>query len=133
MQPPENVSPEDQTETDTVVTLDEEGNVQEENAEYSGIASFIQTQFRRAKDHRQADEDRWLMAYRNYRGIYGPEVQFTDTEKSKAFVKITKTKVQPAMRRSWTSFTPLRSFPSVFSPLITQKMWLRRSTMTRMP
>ena len=33
------------------------------------------------------------MAYCNYRGINGPEVQFTDAEKSKAFVKITKTKV----------------------------------------
>jgi len=36
------------------------------------------------------------MAYRNYRGIYGPDVQFTDTEKSQAFVKITKTKVLAA-------------------------------------
>ena len=48
---------------------------------------------KKSKDSRRSDEDRLLIAYRNYRGIYGPEVQFTDTEKSKAFVKITKTKV----------------------------------------
>ena len=53
----------------------------------------MESQFQKAKDSRRSDEDRWLMAYRNYRGIYGPEVQFTDTEKSQAFVKITKTKV----------------------------------------
>jgi len=96
MTPPNNVSPDDATEQDAVVALDEDGNVEEENAEYSGIAAFIQSQFRRSKDRRLADEDRWLMGYRNYRGIYGPEVQFTDTEKSKAFVKITKTKVLAA-------------------------------------
>ena len=96
MQPPDKVSPEDSTETDAVVALDEDTNVEEENVEYSGIAAFIQSQFRRAKDHRLTDEERWLMGYRNYRGIYGPEVQFTDSEKSKAFVKITKTKVLAA-------------------------------------
>jgi len=96
MEPPNGVSPDDATEADAVVALDEDGNVEEENAEYSGIAAFIQSQFRRSKDRRLADEDRWLMGYRNYRGIYGPEVQFTDTEKSKAFVKITKTKVLAA-------------------------------------
>ena len=90
------MSPEDQTETDAVVALDEDNNVEEENVEYSGIAEFIQSQFRRAKDHRLNDEERWLMGYRNYRGIYGPDVQFTDSEKSKAFVKITKTKVLAA-------------------------------------
>jgi len=96
MEPPNGVSPDDATETDAVVALDEDGNVEEENIQYSGIAAFIQSQFRRSKDRRLADEDRWLMGYRNYRGIYGPEVQFTDSEKSKAFVKITKTKVLAA-------------------------------------
>jgi len=37
-----------------------------------------------------------LRAYRNYRGIYGPDVQFTETEKSRVFIKITKTKVLAA-------------------------------------
>ena len=87
---------EDQTEAEQVVALVEDGDVEQENLDFSGAASFIQGQFRKSKDHRLSDEERWLMSYRNYRGIYGPDVQFTDTEKSKAFVKITKTKVLAA-------------------------------------
>jgi len=79
-----------------VVALEEENDVEQENGEFSGLSQFINSQYRRSKDNRRHDEERWLMAYRNYRGIYGPEVQFTDSEKSKAFVKITKTKVLAA-------------------------------------
>jgi hypothetical protein len=96
MDKPTGPSPEDMTEAQDVVALEEAKDVEQENLDYSGVAAFIESQFRRSKDQRLADEDRWLMAYRNYRGIYGPEVQFTDTEKSQAFVKITKTKVLAA-------------------------------------
>lgn len=96
MDKPTGPAPEDQTEAEGVVTLEEDGDVEQENLDYSGVASFVEGQFRRSKDHRLSDEERWLMSYRNYRGIYGPEVQFTDTEKSQAFVKITKTKVLAA-------------------------------------
>ena len=96
MDKPTGPAPEDQTESADVVALEEANDVEQENLDYSGVASFIESQFRRSKDQRLADEDRWLMGYRNYRGIYGPEVQFTDTEKSQAFVKITKTKVLAA-------------------------------------
>ena len=89
-------TPEDINETDQTVALDEDGNVEEENISYSGAVSFINSQYERAKDARFSDEDRWLDAYRNYRGIYSSEVQFTDTEKSKAFIKVTKTKVLAA-------------------------------------
>ncbi len=30
---------------------------------------------------------RWLKAYKNYRGVYGSDVQFTEAEKSKSFYK----------------------------------------------
>lgn len=96
MDKPTGPSPEDTTESQDVVALEEANDVEQENLEYSGVAAFIEGQYRRSKDQRLADEERWLMAYRNYRGIYGPEVQFTDTEKSQAFVKITKTKVLAA-------------------------------------
>ena len=89
-------TPEDINETDQTVALDEDGNVEEENISYSGAVSFVNSQYERAKDARFTDEDRWLDAYRNYRGIYSSEVQFTDTEKSKAFIKVTKTKVLAA-------------------------------------
>jgi len=57
------------------------------------IVGFVEDKFQRAKSARYYDEQRWLRAYRNYRGIYGPDVQFLETEKSRVFVKVTKTKV----------------------------------------
>ena len=96
MDKPTDTNPEDSTEATNVVSLDENGDVEQENLEYSRLSEYVSDQFRRSKDHRLQDETRWLSSYRNYRGIYGPEVQFTDTEKSQAFVKITKTKVLAA-------------------------------------
>ena len=96
MDKPTDTNPEDSTEATNVVSLDESGDVEQENLEYSRLSEYVSDQFRRSKDHRLQDETRWLSSYRNYRGIYGPEVQFTDTEKSQAFVKITKTKVLAA-------------------------------------
>ena len=60
------------------------------------VVAFVQERYKRAEDSRYADEQRWLRAYRNYRGIYGSDVQFTDTEKSRVFVKVTKTKTLAA-------------------------------------
>ena len=88
--------PDDVTDSDIAVPLAEDGDVEEENQSYSGAVSFIKSQYRRSKDARLADEERWLDAYRNYRGIYSSAVQFTETEKSKAFIKVTKTKVLAA-------------------------------------
>ena len=62
----------------------------------SSVVGFVQERYKRAEDARYADEQRWLKAYRNYRGIYGSDVQFTDTEKSRVFVKVTKTKTLAA-------------------------------------
>jgi hypothetical protein len=62
----------------------------------SSVVSFVIDRFSRAEDARRGDEDRWLRAYRNYRGLYGPDVKFTDTEKSRVFVKVTKTKTLAA-------------------------------------
>jgi hypothetical protein len=83
--------------TDDPVLYAEEGsNVDQENRELSELVSWVENRFTRSKTARMEDEERWLMNYRNYRGIYGPDVQFTEKEKSKAFVKITKTKVLAA-------------------------------------
>ena len=64
--------------------------------EKSSVVSFIKERYKRSEDHRYADEQRWLKAYRNYRGLYGSDVQFTDAEKSRVFVKVTKTKTLAA-------------------------------------
>ena len=60
------------------------------------VVSFVEERFSKAETARNVDEQRWVRAYRNYRGIYGPDVQFTSTEKSRIFVKVTKTKVLAA-------------------------------------
>ena len=88
--------PEDAVDTDLAMSLEEDNNPEEQNIELSNTVAYIKTQYERAKDARLSDEDRWLDAYRNYRGVYSSEVQFTETEKSKAFIKVTKTKVLAA-------------------------------------
>lgn len=83
--------------SDSPILHAEEGSdVQAENLELSELVSWVENRYSRSKQARYEDEDRWLTNYRNYRGIYGPEVQFTEKEKSKAFIKITKTKVLAA-------------------------------------
>ena len=62
MQKPKAQSPEDTTEPDMVVSLEESGDVEEENVEYSGVAAFIEGQFRRAKDDSVNNEEWWMMA-----------------------------------------------------------------------
>ena len=64
--------------------------------EKSSVIGFVKDRYKRSEDSRYADEQRWLKAYRNYRGLYGSDVQFTDTEKSRVFVKVTKTKTLAA-------------------------------------
>lgn len=60
------------------------------------VVSFVEERFSKAETARYTDEQRWVRAYRNYRGLYGPDVQFTSSEKSRIFVKVTKTKVLAA-------------------------------------
>ena len=62
----------------------------------SGIIPFIMDKYQRAEDYRNNDEERWLRSYRNYRGLYGSDVQFTEAEKSRVFIKVTKTKTLAA-------------------------------------
>jgi hypothetical protein len=62
-------------------------------AEGNALVGLIRERFYQAETSKVYDEKRWLKAYRNYRGLYGPEMAFRESEKSRVFVKITKTKV----------------------------------------
>jgi len=64
--------------------------------EKHNVVSFVKDRYKRSEDSRHADEQRWLRAYRNYRGLYSSDVQFTEAEKSRVFVKVTKTKTLAA-------------------------------------
>ena len=67
----------------------------EENLQ-NNLVGLIQDRFLSAENARDLDESRWLTAYHNYRGLYGKNVRFRESEKSRVFVKITKTKVLAA-------------------------------------
>lgn len=84
------------SDTNEILSLQNAKDAQEDSIKYSSLLSFVKERYERSRQKRLMDEQRWLMAYRNYRGIYGPEVAFTDSEKSQAFIKITKTKVLAA-------------------------------------
>jgi len=81
---------------DDAIALEDTDNSVEFDAGTSNIIPYIMERYKRSEDYRRQDEERWLRAYRNYRGIYGPDVQFTDAEKSRVFIKVTKTKTLAA-------------------------------------
>ena len=60
------------------------------------LVGIIQDRYSDAETARISHESRWLTAYRNYRGLYDKKIKFRESEKSKVFVKITKTKVLAA-------------------------------------
>ena len=76
------------SETDEVTSLSED-----KDDSYSNLGSLIESRLKESEQARLYDEKRWLRSYRNYRGIYGSDMAFRDSEKSKVFVKVTKTKV----------------------------------------
>ena len=60
------------------------------------LVGIIKDRFQKAEDARDSDEKRWLKSYENYRGLYNRGVRFRESEKSRVFVKVTKTKVLAA-------------------------------------
>ena len=70
--------------------------LEDDGVEYDEVVAFVKDRFERAKTKKFADEERFLRCYRNFRGLYGQDTQFTETEKSRVFVKVTKTKVLAA-------------------------------------
>ncbi len=81
---------------DDALSLEDSEDSNVTDTEVKGIANHVISQFKKSEDYRYDDETRWVRAYRNYRGIYGPDVQFTEAEKSRVFIKVTKTKTLAA-------------------------------------
>ena len=82
------------------------------------IVGYVQQRFDKAETARHGEEQRWIRAYRNYRGIYGPDVQFTSSEKSKVFVKVTKTKVLAAYGQIVEVLFGANKFPISIDPTV---------------
>ena len=75
---------------------DTEISVVEAESQMPGLAGYIQSKFEDAENGRRTHEQRWLQAYKNFRGIYDSTTQYRDSERSRVFIKITKTKVLAA-------------------------------------
>tara|TARA_R100001443_G_scaffold45973_1_gene58964 strand:+ start:3132 stop:5312 length:2181 start_codon:yes stop_codon:yes gene_type:complete len=105
-------------ETDEVAVIDTSGDESIEATDTNQVIAFIESRFKRAEDARITDESRWLKAYRNYRGIYSQDVQFTETEKSRVFVKVTKTKTLAAYGQIIEVLFGSSKFPLSINPTI---------------
>ena len=81
---------------DDAIALEDTDESEIADAGVNSIIPFVQERYDRAEDYRRNDEERWLRSYTNYRGIYGSDVQFTEAEKSRVFIKVTKTKTLAA-------------------------------------
>jgi len=75
---------------------DEVVDVADASDRMPGLAGHIQNKFEDAENGRRTFEQRWLQAYKNFRGIYDSSTQYRDSERSQVFIKITKTKVLAA-------------------------------------
>ena len=82
------------------------------------VVDLVKKHYKKASDARETEETRWIQAYRNYRGLYGPDVQFTSTEKSQVFVKVTKTKVLAAYGQIIEVLFGNNKFPVTVDPTI---------------
>lgn len=80
------------------------------------LVSLIMDGYKEAKRARLETEQRWVKNYYNFRGLYHPSVKFTDTEKSRAFIKITKTKVQAGYGQLLEILFSNGSFPLSIQP-----------------
>ena len=107
------------------IMLDEESIALEDSEETSvtdvdvtNIIPFIMDRYQRAEDYRNNDEERWLRSYRNYRGLYGSDVQFTEAEKSRVFIKVTKTKTLAAYGQMVDVLFAGHKFPISVEPTV---------------
>jgi len=101
---------------DDAIVLEDSDDSTVDDADTSKIIPFIMEKYHRADDYRQQDEERWLRSYRNYRGLYSPDVKFTDAEKSRVFIKVTKTKTLAAYGQIVDVLFAGQKFPLTVDP-----------------
>ena len=91
-------------------------NVELDDTLKSNLAGLIEARFTSAEQAREHDEDRWINAYHNFRGVYPKHVPFRESEKSRVFIKITKTKVLAAYGQLIDVIFGTGKFPIGVSP-----------------
>ena len=101
--------------SDNFLEPDEDTSVPIVNPEETmpGLAGYIRAKFIDSENGRYSYEQRWLQAYKNFRGIYDSTTQYRDSERSKVFIKITKTKVLAAYGQIVDILFANKKFPIV--------------------
>ena len=80
---------------------------------FPGLAGYVKQKFEEAENGRYSHEQRWLQAYKNFRGVYDSTTTYRDSERSKVFVRITKTKVLAAYGQIVDILFANKKFPLV--------------------
>ena len=99
-----------QPEDDTPVSVTNPEN------QMPGLAGFVKQKFEDSENGRRTHELKWLQSYKNFKGIYDSTTQFRDSERSKVFIKITKTKVLAAYGQIVDILFSNKKFPMVVEP-----------------
>ena len=71
-------------------------SINADNQIKSNLAGLVEARYADAQRARDSDENRWITAYHNFRGLYPKNIRFRESEKSRVFIKVTKTKVLAA-------------------------------------
>lgn len=95
----------------------EGGRTPQENAiQEDALIGHLKTLLSRSELSKRPYEQLWLDAHRNYRGLYGSDVQFTSTERSRIFIKVTKTKINAAFGNIMDVLFADNKFPIAVEP-----------------
>jgi len=108
-----------QQSTDVPMTLEIDGiknQTPQEIMAQNGVVGFVQERYQRSLTARRPIEQRWIQSFRNFRGLYGPDTVFLETERSRVFVKITKTKVLAAFSQVMDVLFSSNKFPIGVEP-----------------
>jgi hypothetical protein len=100
------------------IALEDSEDTDVTDVDVTNIIPFVMERYKRAEDYRYNDEERWLRSYRNYRGLYGSDVQFTEAEKSRVFIKVTKTKTLAAYGQMVDVLFAGHKFPISVEPTV---------------
>jgi hypothetical protein len=107
--------PELSTETAALEDVTEASN---EKLYVNRLVDIVNERFSKAETARRQYEDQWLRNYKNYRGVYSDAVKFTEAEKSRVFIKVTKTKVLAAYGQITDVLFSAGRFPLSVDPTV---------------
>ena len=89
---------------------------QENGVREPTLISYVLDRFNRSVMYRRPYEQLWLENHRNYRGFYGSDTAFRMGERSRIFVRVTKTKVNAAYGQILDILFADNKFPIAIEP-----------------